>query len=740
MPIDKSPLVIKEFKGKLVTDSDYLDTTLGEQKQIKVPFEYSLDNTNLNFLKKGGLRTREGIDKYIYYANATYRPIQMWKIEVLNGVAQTDRWLIFTNEDAGTGAKFYDTGSTIGNPILTIASRAEFAYVINAFGRMYITVWEDYGKGPQIAGSIRVYNGLYAPRAIRGTDPALGAFAVSAVAGGFVTPGLHYCSVLFETDTGFITSCIPDHLLTPVPASMSVTTTAANATIRFANIPVGGAGTGVIKRHLIVTKVVVNPTDKGFFGYEPFIAHTIDDNTTVTYDFTGPDYALLESAKNYLPTARVADVPYIAPWGCASMAVYGNRMVYMLPNARCPEAGGEFFWDKDLIIVSDANRPEQFDITVNMSPAASRPKTYEGSRNAILIGPDFSGPIRAGAELNSVFYIFKDDSTFSIVNDDAADPSEWQKPALIDSGKGAFPFAVANVGNSPSNNLDGALLVGGKHGLTFFNGKFDPKSLAEAIWDQYSFEDLKWLKVLVDPIRQLIFLRVGSFYEGYFHKMPPGDTANNRVVIGNYYYGTGITEIRWGGWKYPIDHEGNAWTYISDIALRQPGTHGNDGHDGGGNPLDYDSLYSLLCLLWRKLIAGTTYDFRIFSEGNFDRDFRSRGANAVFQQWSYETGFTPNKSGEVYTFGPLKLRIRVGDGGGLAVASNLVTVEKCLFDSTTWATIGTFDPGNYPGKYFSLNVNAYSEHMRLRISGSNRVLLDELVLYVSETALDRPRV
>ena len=187
MPLDKSPLVIKEFKGKFVTDIDPIDTTLGEPDQTKIPFEYALESVNLDYLKKGGMRTRNGIEKYISL-NTVGKPIHMWKVGILNNLPQTDRWIIATR-DAGNIIRLYDTQVTVPatNPIYTSGNTHKYVVGINAFGRMYFSFWIDYlapnpttiGIGPVI-----VYTGAYNARAAKCPEPVVGAFAVAAAHGG----------------------------------------------------------------------------------------------------------------------------------------------------------------------------------------------------------------------------------------------------------------------------------------------------------------------------------------------------------------------------------------------------------------------------------------------------------------------------------------------------------------------------------------------------------------------------
>ncbi len=724
MPEGKTPLIIKEFKGKLVTDRDSLKTALGEYDQTKIPFEYALNSVNLEYLKKGGLRTRSGIERYIA-KNITGIPRQILKVSNFGGIGQTDRYMILSS-DSGTGTNYiYDTA--YAGPQFSIVGEAGNFYAswINAFGKVFISFISTDFFVPYHLQSVKIYNGVNGEgRNAKCLAPVIGTFAGVAAAGGGCTPGLHYISVLYETNTGYISSCSTSHL--PPNSPLAVTTTIANATINLSNIPTGPAGTS--KRHIIMTRIVVNPPpvaspNSGFLGFEPFFAFTIGDNTTTVASLTNPDYALIDSARDYIQNGESIS-------SVVGFAVYGNRLVYIGPFNT--SAGGPPVFVKDLIFVSPPNRPEQI-ITLG----SGRAGPVLESPDAILIGQNFSGQLMAGAELNGILYIFKEDSTFAITANNDLSPSEWEEPVLIDSGKGAFPFGVAVVGDNQSPNNDSSLLVAGNKGLAFFNGRFSPISLAEAIWDEFSPNDLRWAKVLVDPIRQMMFMRIGDPHSTDL--VAPHAGPNTSIFVANYYYGLDVTSIRWGEFKYTVDHAKSSLATIRDIALREPISAGNEGVGSY-----FNTLHPLLCLLNGYVTGGGGgNNFRLYSESLVDRDFGVTLLGSVlgqFPAWLYETGYTPNKAGEVYTFGPMKLRIIVSTSITFGAVTGTVTVEKAALDSNTWLPVGSFSPGSLPGKYFSLNVNAFGETMRLRISGSNRVTLDELILHLVETAMDRPRV
>lgn len=718
MPLGKNPLVVKEFKGKLLTDLDQTDFFFGfgEARQIEIPFEYALESVNLEYLKKGGLRTRSGINRYVFHNAQVERPMQMWKIDNLNGLQQTDRWLFLTWD--GVTGRMYDTQpGALVNPIMTLAGM-KYAYVLNAFGRMYITPWEGWATplGDAAGGGannwIWLYNNLYNARLAGCAPLAPGALAVAAIAGGNCTPGLHLVSLIYETDSGARSRPDTAHITAP----LQVTTTAANATINITNMPVAPAGSGIITKHIIISKVVVNYNNQGFLSYEPFIVKSVTNATVnTTYGAAGgegPDSGFVDSAKDWVLSQDIIR-------SCVSLAIYGNRMVY-LGFRKTGGATGNNEPNNDMIAVSRPDLPEQVNfpgLTLGLAP-----------RNLLVIGQDYSGKVMAGGELNGTFYVFKEDSTFGFVADDEKDPVEWPKPALIDGAKGAFPFGVAKVGNNVGINYDGAILVAGNHGVTYFDGRFAQRSLAEGIWDEYDITALRWTKILIEPIRQLIFLRFGdpdSLILDEHHQV------NNKIFVGNYYYGIDITSIRWGSWKYELGYGDSVIVSIPDIDLRLPGTLGNDGAVG----TQFNTPYSLLCIMGRLEVAPNLWNFRIYSESRQGSDFEGE-AYSEYPSWIYETGYTPNKSGELYTFGPMKIRARSGIG---MPPTTILQIDKASMDSILYDTVIQLGVAANPARYYSINLNHYGERVRLRLSGLNRMTIEELILEMKETSEDRTR-
>ena len=694
--LDQNPLSIKIFNGLFASD---VDPTFGIYAQGDIPFSNALDMSNLDFLKKGGIRTRRGFEGYIANPFAITGTVQqIWQINNLNGISYNDRWLILAWD--GTNGRMYDTGVTgpATNPVLNLVGM-KYAFVINAFGRMYISGWSDWAV-PLLSPTfwIYVYNGSYNARLAQGEPPTLGTFTAAVAAGGYCTPGIHDISVVYETDSGYRT-------LIAFDGPQTVTTTSANATINLTNIPIGPTGT--VKRHIVMTRVIVNPSNVAgyrFEIYEPFYVLTIDDNTTTTGSISIADTGLLDSAKIRVNgvTGLAGDEISSTIRCCVSMAVFGNRMVYIspVPNA----TPGSLSNNAHYINISPPDLPED----VNAS-------AYLGAPSRLAIGISYGNKVMAGAELNGVFYVFKDTSTWAL-SDNGDDPSTW-KPSLIDAGKGAYPYGVALIGTNPANLLYGKLLVAGNHGISLFNGSFDVLSLTEGIWDNYTFADLKWSKIVVDPLRKKAFWKIG-------------DPASSRsfCLFVDYILGLNINQLRFGKWDFPAF--GNYTLNFRDIALRSPGTYGNSGVSGTGC---FDAKYNLL-------VTPATYSGQLVlvSESLSKWDGKETlGGITIPISWYYETGYTSNNDGERYTFSRIRLRALLDYPSS---GSPDITLQYGILDDTSLNLIGTVTPGLTPKKYLTQSMNAEGEKIRIKVSGNSEVYIQYLGVFAAQKALDRPRV
>lgn len=681
--LDKTPIRLDHFGGLRVTD---LYGSYAPRNADIVPLDCALVADNVHFMKSGGLRTRDGFQSLldVHPTGFTGDVVQYWQIKNLNGVEYSNRWLVLTWD--GADGNMYDTG-VVGpatNPILTVQGM-KYAFVINAFNRMYISPWSDWGvplvttttQIPAVTGlfanNILVYNGLYNARIAQLLPPSNTIVVATSATAGNVTAGLHLLDVAFETDSGYIIGSV----VFGAPSSVVSYTAPGAFCIDVSVIPVGPVGT--VARHLIMTKIIAAYDGQGFATNEPFFITRIPDNTTVA--ITGlnvPDSGLVESAAYLLD--RTINIK-----SCVSMSVYSNRMVY---NGIRPTAGlASDVQNTSSILVSPPGLPEDVNHFGN-----------DGSK--VLIHPEYTGRVMNGAELRGVYYIGKEDSFFATQESEGLDPNEWTV-TLIDSGVGIFPLGITNVTDNPGSLVLDNLLVAGPSGIHRFTGSFDPTPISRGWYDLYTIAQLKYSQLWCDPVRKLLFVNFNN-------PLDPG----RFFMCGNYYEGFTDEAIRWS--RYVLPAADTEWSgeipwfalYVDSAVAYPVPVLGyktvNNGH------------FALI-----KEIPSALYDFV-----------------STHISWEYVTGFTPNENGELLTFA--FIRARCTNNSGISTAP-FTDFEYAELDSDTLIPIGSINPGTDPKKYYTLPMNFVGEQVRFRLSGTHGNILTRLIIFVSERAKDRER-
>jgi len=670
--LDKFPIVIDHFKGVKVSDQDISATDAFNASYLQdvVNVDEAFAAENIEFLKTGGFKTRNGFERG---TGANLSPAGeitgFWEIKDLLGVAQTNRFLVQTWD--GTNGYFYDTGvvAPATNPIHT-AVGCKYAFVLNAFGKMWISPWSDWGVPGAFSllnGRIVVlYTGAYNARTTQGDPPATDITVADSASAGLITAGYHYFAVAYETDTGYI--IFPSN-----SGGIKIVNAAGSKSIDVSAIPTGPTGT--VARHIIMTKVISpypNPLGTQFFQNEPFFAARIADNTTTTLTFSIPDSGLVESA------AYLLDESYRIP-PVVSMAVYRNRMIYIGPlqDAGIPT-------NDNMIFISPSGEPEQV-------------SAYNADGSVLFIGQNYSGKVQCAAELRGTLYIFKEDSTFAIAENPDLDPMEWTVN-LIDSGLGAYPLGVANIGDNPGSLILDNLLVANNAGLFAFTGSFNPVPISKGIWDSVSNTVGKFSRLLVDPVRKRVYLLLG----------PILTTPIAYIWMGDYYLGYESENIRWSKIKITVE---STWDGFRGLILQQ---------------LPTVAPYPLLTTVFKS----TTYFYPVTQKPGIIVDNNgASGSNAI--SWLYDTGYTPNEKGDLYTFAAIRVRA--------ANASSSFRVSTCEMDSDTFTTLASETIGNYPAKFLTYPLSIVGEKVRFRLYGATRTLVNKMIIFASEYGKTRAR-
>ena len=702
--IDKFPLIVDDFKGVRAPDSEAIGN-IEDYQFDSVGINEAYESTNIRFLKNKGFRTRPGYTGLLSIdLGITNTLVQTWQVKNLKGVNQTNRWLVL-GWDA-TNGKIYDTGSgTPTVPILTVAGM-KYAFVINAFGRMYISPWSDWGVPLDTLGigavdRVYVWNGDYVPRKAQGAaldrttnwPPAANAptSVVNSGTAGNVVPGTHLFDVAYEYDTGWISPLYgaTESFEGGPPSTQPLNLVCTGNQITINHIPTGAAGTGITARYVIMSALVTNYDGFGWLHYEPFFAIKIDDNTTVgPFTFDMPDAGLVESASYLLDGLGII-------YSCISMGVSNNRMIYYGPKS---SPGGTV----DLPIQEAAHC-----ILISPPGDPERVNPYGDDGSRIIVGRDFTSGVNCGAELRGVNYVFKGSSTWAFREDINLDPSEWAID-LVDAGIGAFPLGVSKIGSSLSSVVDESLIVGGSSGIFIFSGAYSPTPISLGWWSSYTSSDLKYLKILVNPLNKLIFC-------------PFRDPAGTGTIgggdfiwAGDFSYGLSYDTIRWAKDQIGLDRR-----FSGKIHLYEGIT---------GSILD--SIKLVISGLDLDLAA----DFSIYIEDLASEDEDKEHANETV----LITGYTPTNEGNLYTFTTARVRALTLPSVQSQLDSGLA-IEATTIDNNTF-TGETKAVGSGPDKFIDFSLlNRVAEKIRLKIytSGGTRCMVNKLIIFANQRGESR---
>lgn len=731
--LDKFPLKITDFKGINIPDEENSELKVFPTTGMdNVPeFNDAIEGQNIRFLKSGGFRTRKyGVPYDISPADiiasfaANEILVNVFQLQELSGIAHNNRFLYLTYD--GTNGKIYDSGLAVGsNIILTIAGMSN-AFFINAFGRVYISPWSSYGS-PTPSEYVYVYTGVgFTPVARRAQGAALDRTAATATAvansatAGNITPGTHLFDVVYETDTGFITSMYKANALIPggPPEIQPLTLVCNGNQVTLTDIKTGAAGSGIVRRHIIMSKLVTNYNNTGWLGYEAFFAYTINDNTTTTVTFDKPDAGLVESA-DYLLDATEGFIR-----SCSTISLYNSRLCFYRidPKSDIPEAG-------HVVLVSALGDPERVD-------------SYGTDGSRLLIGRDFSSTkVTCGFEFRGLNYVCKDRSTHVFREDLDKSPGEWPVD-LVDSNNGAFINGVARVSNTPSHIIDEITIIAGQGGLFSFDGIYSKIPISMGWWNSITYADRKFTQIFIDGDRKLIYVIIGD------PTYPRAGTSVKSLFVGDFNRGINYGDIKWSKDVYTLNA---AYTISSEFDFQSI---------AGKFLLTFSSVGTLpyavptFFLMCRN---PSTYDtFYGIREALITAD--TPRAYEIPYETIYTSGFSPTDIGGINTFNGIRLRLLSAgflSGGGSATpisssGNGSVNLHYNILDGVSPISFGeSVSPGTAPGKYIFSGFNAVSEKVKIRIStlGVNSAVvaentftaleLHELVLFLAERSKTR---
>lgn len=469
------PKILGPFKGKWAR---------GEEDEV--PLDHFSDCNNLRWIGES-FTTRHGIGISQTVAVPLEDVVRIYNYPTLTANTQ----LVLTYD--GTNGIIYHVvdAATVYQILGPIAGMEDFAFVPYA-GRAYITPFKTF-----ITGDLKIQKGLQsqflyvylgagvAARKAAGNAPS-GTVTISNGAAGLTDAGFKIFAVVFESDSGWLSP----------PAAFNTFTTAANLSVTFTNVPVGGVGQGIAKRHIVASKNIID-YNGNVEGYPLFFIPnaTINDNSTTTLsNISFFDLDLLEDASHLLD--NYAEIP-----AGAVLSIYHDRL-----------ALSTTFNDISLILVSAPGEPEAISQLTGL----------------IIVTPD-GNPITNHAELRDVFYVFKRARTLAFIDNDD-EPSTWQD-SNIDSGLGTCVHGIATVLDSGNNSVD-FFIVCTFTGILLFNGSYILPELSwkiEADWKALDRNEFRKIQIINAVIQQCIYV-----------VLPDGS-----ILEGNYAQGMNPKGIRW---------------------------------------------------------------------------------------------------------------------------------------------------------------------------------------------------
>lgn len=476
---DHEPITIEDFNG-LWRRGDR-DST---------PADHFPDCNNIQYIHSG-FKTRDGLELFQAYPVVlrAYNYVQPGTLTSGGGITPGDSLLVLDD-----GGNIYHTKSpTPFAPILTIVGMTDFGFVSYA-GRAYITPCD--GVTGLLNEHIYVYKGDGTPARKAGGTAPVGTLVVADGAAGSIEAGVHIFGVVYETDTGFLTS---------IAGFVSLTAAGAKKA-DISAIPVS-AESFVVARRIVATKFIAAADFTGDLkGYEFFFVPSgrIGDNvaTTLTVDFFDAD--LISSADHLF------DLYTNIPAG-VGLATYHSRLVSFAENANISIAR-----------VSVAGEPE----------AVSQ---VDGLINVPLDG----NPLTNAQEFRDILYLFK--STRTLGYPDNGDvPSSWEG-TVLDQGIGASLHGIATVLDSGGVNID-YLIITNFSGVMLFNGAFNRPDgelswKIKDLWDAIERSLFNKIQILNETISQVVFMT-----------LPDGT-----MEIANYANGMDPKKIRWAPWSFDVN-------------------------------------------------------------------------------------------------------------------------------------------------------------------------------------------
>lgn len=489
-PRDHIPVVIEDFNGL------YRRGAADE-----CPLDHFTDLNNVVFVP-GGVKTRDGIEPFQDVVTPLGNVLRLYNYTMQTG----DTLLVLV--DGGDIYHVVDE-TTVHGPILSITGMTDFGFT-QVVGRAFITPFNSTtitgGDTNEIGLEdefLYVYKGDgTTARKAAGLPPIATAIIASIGGGTYNDLGIHIFAVVYETDTGYLTSLGPiDNITDKNPLFSYVTQVAENVGYTISNIPVS-PDTFVTKRHIVATKAIPASVFNGDLdGYQFFFVPggTIEDNVTTIKALSFYDIDLLEDA------SHLVDNFHEIPAGVA-LNTYNNRLVLTTE-----------FDNISLVRVSAPGEPEAFDQV-----------------DGLVVIPLDGTPITNAQEFRDILYIFKKSGTWAVA-DNGDEPTTWV-PIQVDAGIGCPVHGLATILDSGTVNTD-YMLVASYSGLFLFNGTYFRPEASYKIQDLwFSLERINYRKIqmVIDTIKEMAYILI-----------PDG-----RILFADFSEALTPLQLKWGIWQF----------------------------------------------------------------------------------------------------------------------------------------------------------------------------------------------
>lgn len=485
---DHSPVVLEEFNG-LYKRGD----------EDSCPHDHFVDCDNIQYIESG-FETRDGLGTLIAKGNV----LRIYNYKMVEGES-----LLILDTNGDIYHALLDGSNTVYGPVLNVAGMTDFGF--QAFnGRAYITPFKtftdangvDYQKGIQNE-FVYVYLGAgVTARKAAGSPPiSATALTVAPAGSGFSDVGFHILAVIYETDTGYLTSPGPV-TVAGLPNFGSATSVSTLLGYDITNITIS-PDTFVTKRHIVATKAILsyNGNQDGYqFFFVPL--GNIDNNTATTKHVDFYDIDLLDDASHLMD--NFASIP-----AGVTLTLYNNRLVLTTT-----------FDNISLAYLSSPGEPEAIDQV-----------------DGILIVPLDGNPITNAQEFRDVLYLCKKTRTHAS-SDNGDVPSTWSLIPL-DQGIGASVHGIAQVLDSGGVNVEYILVVY-FGGLYLFSGLYSEKALTwkiEDLWLALDRNNFANIQILNDSLTKIIYITL----------------PDKKMLIGDYKNGLNSKDIKWSKWRFDIE-------------------------------------------------------------------------------------------------------------------------------------------------------------------------------------------